>query len=127
MSTGIHALAAATEILEHAKEEQEHANIAAERITQLGDESDFNPEILAKRTHSQYVAGTLLPGMVRDYLIAERIAADSYRQNIQYLGDLDLTTRVAMEQSMGQAEGHADDMKKLLDTLSNNELAAEHA
>lgn len=126
MATGIHAQSVAAEFLEHAKEEQEHADIAAERITQLGGEPDFNPEILAKRSHSQYVEGTSLLDMVREDLIAERIAVDSYREIILYLGDDDVTTRIAMEKIMGKEEEHADDMKKLLDTLTKHELAADH-
>ena len=126
MATGIHAQAVAEEFLEHAKEEQEHADVAAERITQLGGEPNFNPEGLATRSHSQYVEGTTLLDMVREDLIAERIAVDSYREIIRYLGDDDVTTRKAMEKIMGKEEEHADDMKKLLDTLSKHELAAEH-
>lgn len=126
MATGIHAQAVAEEFLEHAREEQEHADVAAERITQLGGEPDFNPAILAGRSHSQYVEGTSLLDMVREDLIAERIAVDSYREIIKYLGDDDITTRKAMEKIMGKEEEHADDMKKLLDTLSKHELAAEH-
>ena len=126
MATGIHAQAVAEEFLEHAKEEQEHADIAAERITQLGGEPDFNPAGLATRSHSQYVEGTSLLDMVREDLIAERIAVDSYREIIRYLGDDDPTTRIAMEQIMSKEEEHADDMKKLLDTLSKYEIAADH-
>ncbi len=126
MATGIHAQAVAEEFLEHAKEEQEHADVAAERITQLGGEPNFNPEGLATRSHSQYIEGTTLLDMVREDLIAERIAVDSYREIIRYLGDDDITTRKAMEKIMGKEEEHADDMKKLLDTLSRHELAAEH-
>ena len=126
MATGIHAQAVAEEFLEHAKEEQEHADIAAERITQLGGEPDFNPAGLATRSHSQYVEGTSLLDMVREDLIAERIAVDSYREIIRYLGDDDPTTRIAMEQIMSKEEEHADDMKKLLDTLSKHEIAADH-
>ena len=126
MATGIHAQAVAEEFLEHAKEEQEHADIAAERITQLGGEPDFNPAGLATRSHSQYVEGTSLLDMVREDLIAERIAVDSYREIIRYLGDDDPTTRIAMEQIMSKEEEHADDMKKPLDTLSKHEIAADH-
>lgn len=126
MATGIHAQAVAEEFLEHAKEEQEHADIAAERITQLGGEPDFNPAGLATRSHSQYVEGTSLLDMVREDLIAERIAVDSYREIIRYLGDDDPTTRIAMEQIMSKEEEHADDMKKLLDTLSKHEITADH-
>lgn len=125
MATGIHAQAVAAEFLEHSKEEQEHADIAAERITQLGGEPNFNPEGLLTRSHSQYVEGKTLLDMVREDLVAERIAVDSYREIIRYLGDDDPTTRIAMEQIMSKEEEHADDMKKLLDTLSKDERVRE--
>lgn len=92
----------------------------------MGGEPDFNPAGLATRSHSQYVEGTSLLDMVREDLIAERIAVDSYREIIRYLGDDDPTTRIAMEQIMSKEEEHADDMKKLLDTLSKHEIAADH-
>jgi len=78
MATGIHAQAVAKEFQEHAEEEQSHADIAAERITQLGGEPNFNPEGLATRSHSQYVEGNTLLEMVREDLVAERIAVESY-------------------------------------------------
>jgi len=121
MATGIHAQAVAEEFLEHAKEEQEHADVAAERITQLGGEPNFSPEGLSTRSHSQYVEGTTLLEMVREDLVAERIAVDSYNEIIRYLGDDDVTTRRAMEKILGKEEEHADDMKKLLETLSKDE------
>ena len=125
MATGIHAKAVAAEFLEHANEEQTHADIAAERITQLGGEPDFNPEILAKRSHSQYVEGKSLLEMVREDLVAERIAVESYNEIIRYLGNDDPTSRIAMEQILSKEEEHADDMKKLLDTLSKDERFAD--
>src|SRR6266513_4028986 len=121
MATGIHAQAVAEEFLEHAKEEQEHADIAAERIVQLGGEPNFNPEGLATRSHSQYVAGKSLLDMVREDLVAERIAVESYNEIIRYLGNDDPTTRRAMEKILAKEEEHADDMKKLLETLSKDE------
>jgi bacterioferritin len=121
MATGIHAQSVAEEFLEHAREEQGHADIAAERITQLGGAPDFNPEGLATRSHSQYVEGKSLLDMVREDLIAERIAVESYSEIIRYLGNDDPTTRIAMEQIMAKEEEHADDMKKLLETLSKDE------
>ena len=119
MATGIHAQAVAQEFLEHALEEQAHADIAAERITQLGGEPNFNPEGLATRSHAQYVEGKTLLDMVREDLIAERVAVQSYNEIIRYLGDDDPTTRIAMEQILAKEEEHADDMKKLLETLSD--------
>jgi bacterioferritin len=121
MATGIHAEPVAKEFLEHAEEEQEHADIIAERITQLGGEPDFNPKGLAMRSHSQYVEGQSLLDMVREDLVAERIAVDSYNEIIRYLGDDDPTTRLAIEQIMAKEEEHADDMKTILDSLSKSE------
>jgi bacterioferritin len=125
MATGIHAQAVAEEFLEHAKEEQTHADIAAERITQLGGAPNFNPEGLVTRSHAQYVEGKTLLDMVREDLVAERIAVESYNEIIRYLGNDDPTTRVAMEQILSKEEEHADDMKKLLETLSKDERFAE--
>jgi len=125
MATGIHAQAVAEEFLEHAKEEQGHADIAAERITQLGGSPNFNPEGLATRSHAQYVEGTSLLDMVREDLVAERIAVESYNEIIRYLGTDDPTTRIAMEQILAKEEEHADDMKKLLETLSKDERLTE--
>jgi bacterioferritin len=125
MATGIHAQAVAAEFLEHAEEEQTHADVAAERITQLGGEPNFNPEGLATRSHAQYVEGKTLLEMVREDLVAERIAVQSYNEIISYLGDNDPTTRIAMEKILGKEEEHADDMKKLLETLSKDERFAE--
>jgi len=121
MATGIHAESVAKEFLEHAHEEQTHADIAAERITQLGGEPNFNPEGLALRSHSEYVEGKSLLDMVREDLVAERIAVDSYSEIIRYLGNDDPTTRIAMEAIMSKEEEHADDMKKLLETLGEDE------
>ena len=127
MATGIHAQAVAEEFLEHANEEQGHADLAAERITQLGGEPNFNPEGLAMRSHSEYAEGKTLLDMVREDLFAERVAVQSYNEIIRYLGDDDPTTRRAMEKILAKEEEHADDMKKLLDTLSKDERFAERA
>jgi bacterioferritin len=127
MATGIHAQAVAQEFLEHANEEQSHADIAAERITQLGGEPNFNPEGLATRSHSLYVEGKTLLDMVREDLVAERVAVESYNEIIRYLGNDDPTTRIAMEKILAKEEEHADDMKKLLETLSKDERFAERA
>jgi len=118
MATGIHAQAIAEEFLEHAREEQGHADLAAERITQLGGEPNFNPEGLAARSHSEYVEGKTLLDMVREDLVAERIAVESYNDIIRYLGNDDPTTRRMLETIMAKEEEHADDMKKILDTLN---------
>jgi len=124
MASGIHAQAVADEFLEHANEEQTHADIVAERIVQLGGEPDFNPEGLATKSHSQYVEGKSLLDMVREDLVAERIAVESYSEIIRYLGDDDPTTRIAMEAIMSKEEEHADDMKTLLERLGHEETKA---
>jgi bacterioferritin len=121
MATGIHAQSVAPEFLEHAIEEQGHADLVAERIAQLGGDPNFSPEGLATRSHSQYVEGTSLLDMVREDLVAERIAVESYSEIIRYLGSDDPTTRIVMETIMAKEEEHADDMKKLLERLSQDE------
>ena len=121
MATGIHAQAVAEEFLEHANEEQTHADLAAERITQLGGEPNFNPEGLAMRSHSQYVEGTTLLDMVKEDLVAERIAVESYTEIIRYLGNDDPTTRRMIEKISAKEEEHADDMKKILEQLGKDE------
>ncbi len=120
-ATGIHAQAVADEFLEHAKEEQDHADMIAERITQLGGEPDFNPETLAKRSHSEYVEGKNLSDMIREDLIAERIAIESYSEIIRYLGDNDPTSRRVMEEILAEEEEHAEDLKTLIQTLTQAE------
>jgi bacterioferritin len=117
MATGIHSQAAADEFLEHAKEEQTHADRIAERITQLDGEPDFNPEGLSKRSHSEYVEGRTLADMLREDLVAERIAIDSYSEIVRYLGNDDPTSRRMMEEILANEEEHADDLKTLLDTI----------
>jgi len=118
MATGIHAQAVAQEFLEHSQEEQAHADLAAERITQLGGEPNFNPEGMSARSHSEYAEGKTLLDMVREDLVAERIAVESYSEIIRYLGSDDPTTRRMLETIMAKEEEHADDMKKLLENLS---------
>ncbi|MBF8675061.1 bacterioferritin [Pseudomonas fulva] len=117
MASGVKASVAAEEFLEHANQESEHADKLAERIVQLGGEPDFNPDNLSKNSHAQYVAGATLKEMVLEDLVAERIAIDSYREIIQYIGDKDPTTRRIFEDILAQEEEHADDMSDLLDGL----------
>ncbi|HZR57561.1 MAG TPA: ferritin-like domain-containing protein [Terriglobales bacterium] len=121
MASGIHAQAVAAEFLEHAQEEQEHADNIAERITQLDGEPDFNPETLTRRSHSQYVEGTSLIDMIKEDLVAERIAIDSYSDIIRYLGDKDPTSRRVMEKILAKEEEHAEDMKTLIESISQIE------
>ncbi|SAL76077.1 ferritin Dps family protein [Caballeronia arvi] len=114
MAKGIHSEAVAQEFLEHANEEQEHADTLAERIVQLGGEPNFAPDSLKSRSHSEYKEGHDLIDMIRENLIAERIAIDTYREIIRYLGDKDVTTRRLFEDILAVEEEHADDMADLL-------------
>jgi bacterioferritin len=115
MAKGIHSEAVAQEFLEHANEEQEHADTLAERIVQLGGEPNFAPDSLVSRSHSEYQEGKDLLDMIRENLIAERIAIDTYREIIRYLGDKDVTTRRIFEEILAVEEEHADDMADLLE------------
>jgi len=117
MASGVKAAVAAQEFLEHATQEAEHADKLAERIVQLGGEPEFNPDLLSKNSHAQYVAGNSLKEMVYEDLVAERIAVDSYREIIQYSGDKDPTTRRLFEEILAQEEEHADDMADILESL----------
>ncbi len=117
MASGIHAQAVATEFLEHAGEEQQHADMIAQRITQLGGEPDFNPEGLKTRSHSEYVEGTTLLDMIREDLVAERVAIESYSEIVRYLGTRDPTTRRLMEEILAKEEEHAEDLRTLSETL----------
>ena len=117
MATGIHAQAVAEEFLQHANEEQGHADQIAERITQLGGAPDFSPQGLTSRSHSEYVEGESLVDMIKEDLVAERVAIDSYADMIRYLSDDDPTTRRMLEGILAMEEEHADDLAKLLATL----------
>jgi bacterioferritin len=103
------------EFLEHAQQEMEHAGMLSERIVQLGGEPDLNPDTLTARSHAEYKEGKDLRDMVRENLVAERIAIDSYREMINYIGDRDTTTKRILEHILAQEEEHADDMADLLD------------
>src|SRR5262245_42532496 len=117
MAQGIHAEPVAAEFLEHANDEQSHADLVANRITQLNGEPDFNPERLTARSHSEYVEGKTLVDMIREDLVAERIAIESYSEIIRWLGNDDPTTRHMIEQILRVEEDHADDLNNLLATL----------
>jgi bacterioferritin len=121
MASGIHAQAVKDEFLEHAQEEQEHADRLAERITQLNGEPNFNPQGLIDRSHSEYAEGTTLLDMIKEDLVAERIAIDSYGEIIRYLGEKDPTSRRVMEEILAKEEEHAEDLKTLIETLSAEE------
>jgi bacterioferritin len=114
MATGIHAQSVAAEFLEHAVEEQAHADLLAERIVQLGGEPNLDPDQLSGRSHAQYIEGKGLVEMIREDLVAERIAIDSYTEMIRYLGDDDPTTKRMLEGILAAEEEHADDLMNLL-------------
>jgi bacterioferritin len=114
MAKGPQAEAAAAEFLEHATQEQEHADSLAARIVQLGGEPNFSPDGLAMRSHSEYVEGSNLHEMLEEDLVAERIAIDSYREIIKFVGDADPTTRRLFEQILAVEEEHADDIANLM-------------
>ena len=114
MATGIHASGVETEFLEHATDEQGHADLVAKRITELGGTPNLNPEGLATRSHAQYGTAETLTEMIKEDLIAERIAVATYSEIIRWLGNDDPTTRRMMETLLATEEEHADDMAKLL-------------
>lgn len=117
MADGLSADPVAQEFLQHATEEQAHADEIAARIVQLGGEPDFSPEDLAKRAHSEYDASTGLREMIREDLVAERIAIESYGEMIRFVGDGDPTTRRMLEGILAMEEEHADDLASLLREL----------
>jgi bacterioferritin len=118
MASGIHAASAAAEFLEHANDEQGHADQIAQRIVQLQGEPNFNPEGLLMRSHAEYVEGTTLVDMIQEDLVAERIAIDSYRDMINYFGNDDPTSRRMLEGILAVEEEHADDLVSLLEKMS---------
>ena len=120
-AAGIHAKPVADEFLEHANEEQVHADQLAERICQLGGKPDFNPATLLQRSHADYREGSNLTDMIKENLIAERIAIESYREMIQFFGNDDPTTRRIIEGILAQEEEHADDMANILSTFEPHE------
>jgi len=113
-ATGISSDSVKEEFAEHARDEREHALEVAERINQLGGRPNFNPEGLASRSASQYVEGNNLVDMIRENLIAERIAVDHYRELIRYFGDNDPSTRLMLEHILAKEEEHTNDMHDLL-------------
>jgi bacterioferritin len=119
MASGINAQSVAQEFLQHANEEQAHADQIAQRIVQLGGEPDLSPDGLSTRSHAEYVEGGSLIEMIREDLVAERIAIDSYREMIEYLGNKDSTTRRMLEGILAMEEEHADDLVSLLEQLGS--------
>ena len=117
MASGINAESVASEFLQHANEEQGHADLIARRIVQLKGEPNFNPEGLLTRSHAEYVEGTSLVDMIKEDLVAERIAIDSYRDMITYFGNDDPTSRRLLEGILAMEEEHADDLVTLLEKM----------
>ena len=117
MASGLHSQAVKAEFLEHAQEEQEHADRIAERIKQLGGKPELNPALLTQLSHSEYKEGTSLTDMIREDLIAERIAIESYREMIKFFGEQDSTTRTMLEEILATEEEHADDLADFLFTI----------
>lgn len=117
MASGIHAEGVAAEFLQHANEEQGHADQIAARIVQLGGAPNLSPEGMLTRSHAEYVEGDTLIDMIKEDLVAERIAIDSYREMINYLANDDPTTRRMLEEILAMEEEHADDLVSLLGEL----------
>jgi bacterioferritin len=116
-ASGIASESVKQEFLEHAHEEQEHADQVAERIVQLGGEPDLNPETLTERSHAEYVEGSDLKSMIKEDLVAERIAIETYTEIARWLGDGDPTSRRLIEQILEKEEEHAEDLISLLGRL----------
>ncbi|HEV8188562.1 MAG TPA: ferritin-like domain-containing protein [Pyrinomonadaceae bacterium] len=117
MATGINAESVAAEFLQHANEEQGHADLIAQRIVQLKGEPNFSPDGLLTRSHAEYVEGDSLLDMIKEDLVAERIAIDSYREMITYFGNDDPTSRRMLEGILAMEEEHADDLVSLLEVM----------
>ena len=118
MAQGIHASGVEDEFLEHANDEQDHADRVAKRITELGGKPNLDPKGLATRSHAEYGTGEKLEDMIKEDLIAERIAVQTYSDIVRWLGTDDPTTRRLMEDLLAKEEEHADDMAKLLSRVS---------
>jgi bacterioferritin len=118
MASGLESQSVAAEFLQHANEEQGHADQIAARIVQLGGEPNFSPDGLSTRSHAQYVEGTDLIDMIKEDLVAERIAIDSYREMVAYCGNEDPTTRRLLEGILAVEEEHAEDLVSMLQRLA---------
>jgi bacterioferritin len=114
MANGIHAEGIKEEFRTHAQEEQEHADLIAARIVQLDGEPNFDPRGLAERSHAEYVAGKSLNDMIREDLVAERVAIDSYKEMITFIGGGDPTTKRMLEAILAKEEEHAEDLSSML-------------
>jgi bacterioferritin len=118
-AAGIHAAPVAAEFLEHANEEMHHADALARRIVELRGKPDFSPDGLSQRSYAEYVEGGNLTAMIKEDLIAERIAIEGYRQMIGYLGEKDPTTQRLLREILASEEGHAEDLSSLLEGMAN--------
>jgi bacterioferritin len=117
---GLASQSVAAEFMEHANEEEEHADQFAERITQLGGDPDFSPHTLAERSHAEYVEGETLVDMIKEDLVAERVAIESYREIVQYIGDSDPTTRRLFEEVLAVEEQHANELLDLTQQIGSS-------
>ena len=120
MASGIHAAPVAAEFQEHAVAEMSHADLIAKRIIELRGEPNFSPDGLSSRSHAEYVEGDSLRSMIKEDLIAERIAIESYREMIAYLGNQDPTTRRMLEAILAAEEEHAEDLSSLLEGMNGS-------
>jgi len=120
-ASGIHAAPVAAEFLEHANEEMRHADALAKRIVELHGKPDFSPEGLAKRSYAEYGEGDSLAAMIREDLIAERIAIEGYREMIAYLGPNDPTTQRVLKEILASEEEHAEDLSSLLEGMAEED------
>ena len=120
MASGIHGEQASAEFLEHATQEQDHADRLAARIVQLRGEPDFSPDSLSSRSHAEYKPGENLKDMIMEDLVAERIAIESYREMAAYIGERDPTTRRLLQDILAVEEEHADDLVSLMEGMKDH-------
>jgi bacterioferritin len=123
MAKGIHSQSVSDEFLAHSNDEQGHADRIAERIVQLGGEPNFSPDGLSSRSHAEYIEACSLTEMIKENLVAERIAIESYSEMIRYIGDKDPTSRRVLEDILAVEEEHAEDLAELLGGASSAEPA----
>jgi len=119
MAAGIHAAPVAAQFLEHANEEMHHADALAKRIVELRGKPDFSPDGLSRRSYAEYVEGGNLTAMIKEDLVAERIAIEGYRQMLGYLGEKDPTTHRMLREILASEEEHAEDLSSLLEGMAN--------
>jgi bacterioferritin len=126
LADGIQAPSVAPEFLEHADEELDHAHRLSERIKQLGGEPNWSPHGITERSHAEFTGGDTLVALIREDLIAERIAIDSYRAMVQYFGNSDPTSRRLLERILAKEEEHAQELQDLLLTLDPQRKPSTH-